>query len=79
MAVISRHSFNIGPYGKNNENSSCLKQLDQWGLNFDGMVLGWSPFTILSVGLVVPPRWPLSPDIFLTMDPMGKTMKNLLV
>ena len=44
MAAVSGHSFNIGPYGKNNEKSSSLKQLDQWGLNFDGMVLGWSPF-----------------------------------
>ena len=39
MAAISGHSFNIGPYGKNNEKSSCLKLLDQLGPNFDGMVL----------------------------------------
>ena len=53
MAAVSGHSFNIVRYGKNNEKSSCLKQLDQWGLNFDGMVLGWSPFRIISVGPVV--------------------------
>ena len=53
MATISGHSFSIGPYGKNNDKSSCLKQLDQWGLNFNGMVLGWSPFRIVSVGPVI--------------------------
>ena len=38
MAAISGHSFNIGPYGKNNEKSSRLKLLYQLGLNFDAMV-----------------------------------------
>ena len=66
MAAISGHSFNIGPYGKNNEKSSCLKQHGQWGLNFDGMVLGWSPFRIVSVGPQVHPRWLSSADIVLT-------------
>ena len=42
MAVVSGHSFNIVPNGKNIEKSACLKQHDKWGLNFDGMVLGWS-------------------------------------
>ena len=79
MAAISGHSFNIGPYGKNNEKSSRLKQLDQWGLNFDRMVLGWSPFRIVSVGPEVHPRWLPSAEIVLTQYPMGKTMKNLLV
>ena len=66
--AVSGHSFNIhvGPYRKNNEKSSRLKQLDQWGLNFDGMVLGWSPFRIVSIGPEVHPRWPLSADIVLT-------------
>ena len=40
MAAISGHSFNIGPYGKNNEKSSCLKQLDQWGQ--DLTLVEWS-------------------------------------
>ena len=79
MATISGHSFNIGPYGKNNEKSSCLKLLDQLGPNFGGMVLGWSPFRIVSVGPQVHPRWPPFTDIVLTQDPMGKTMKNLLI
>ena len=52
MAAVSGHSFNIGPYGKNNEKSSCLKQLDQWGPDFVEIVLGWSPFIIVSVGLI---------------------------
>ena len=39
MAAISGHSFNIVPYGKNNEKSSSLKLLGQLGPNFDGMVL----------------------------------------
>ena len=49
MAAMSGHSFNIGPYRKNNE-KSCLKLLDLLGPNFDGMVLGWFPFRIVSVG-----------------------------
>ena len=79
MAAISRHSFNIGPFGKNNEKSSCLKLLGQLEANFDGMVLGWSPFRIISVGPEVHPRWLPLVDIVLTLDPMGKAMKNLLV
>ena len=66
MAAISGHSFNIGPYGKNNEKSSCLKLLDFLVPNFDGMVLGWSPFRIVSVGPQVHPRWPPFVDIVLT-------------
>ena len=38
MATISRHSFNIGPYGKNNEKSH-LKLLGHLEPNIDGMVL----------------------------------------
>ena len=66
MATISGHSFNIGPYGKNNEKSSRLKLLGQLGPNFDGMVLGWSCFRIVSVGPEVHPRWPPSAYIVLT-------------
>jgi len=66
MAAISGYSFNIGPYGKNNEKSSRLKLLGQLGPNFDGMVLGWSSFRIISLRSEVHPRWPPSADIVLT-------------
>jgi len=66
MAAISGHNSNIGPYRKNNEISSRVKLLGQLGPNFDGMVLGWSPFRIVSVGPEVHPRWPPSADIILT-------------
>ena len=39
MAAVSGHSFNIGPYGKNNEKSSCLKLLGQIG---DQTLMEWS-------------------------------------
>ena len=63
MAVVSGRSFNIGPYGKNNEKSSRLKLLGQLGPNFDGMLLGWFPFRIISVGPEVYPRLLSSADI----------------
>jgi len=66
MAVISGHSFNIGPYGNNNEKSSRLKLPGQLGPNFDGMVLRWSSFRIVSLRPEVHPRWPPSADIVLT-------------
>ena len=66
MATISRHNFNIGPYRKNNEKSSRLKLLGQLGPNFDGIVIGWSHFRIVSVGPEVHPRWPPPADIILT-------------
>ena len=47
MATISGHSFNIGPYRKNNEKSSHLKLLGQFWPNFDGMFLWCSPFRIM--------------------------------
>ena len=66
MANISRHSFNIGTYGKNNEKSSRLKLLGQLGPNFVGMVLGWSPLKFFFVGSEVHPRCQPSVDIVLT-------------
>ena len=63
MAAMHGHSFNIGPYGKNNEKSSRLKLPCQLEPNFDGMVLGWSPFRIVFVGPDVHPRWPPSAKI----------------
>ena len=66
MAAISGYSFNIGPYGKNNEKFSRLKLLYQLRINFDGMVLGWSPFRIVSVGPEGHPRWLPSANIVLT-------------
>ena len=66
MAAVSGHSFNLVPYGKNNEKSSRLKLHCQLGPNFDGMVLGWFSFRIIYVGPEVHPRWLSSVDIVLT-------------
>ena len=76
-AAISGHSFNIGPYGKNNKNNPCVKLLDQLGPNWwngPWMVpfqncIRWTPG----------PRWWPFADIVFTHDPMGYTMKNLLI
>ena len=38
--------------------SSPLKLLSQSQPNFAEMILGWSPFTIVSVSAVLYPRWP---------------------
>ena len=38
--------------------SSPLKLLSQSQLNFAEMILGWSPFKIVSVSVVLYPRWP---------------------
>ena len=38
--------------------SSPLKLLSQFQPNFAEMVLGWSPFKIVSVSAVLYPRWP---------------------
>ena len=38
--------------------SSTLKLLSQSQLNFAEMILGWSPFKIVSVSAVLYPRWP---------------------
>ena len=46
MATINWHSLNIGPYGEKIKNLV----LYQFGPNFDGMVLKWSLFRILSGG-----------------------------
>ena len=40
------------------KNSSPLKLLSQSQLNFAEMILGWSPFKIVSVSAVLYPRWP---------------------
>ena len=52
--------------GKTMKNLLVLNYLTNWDSNFDGMVLGWSPFRIVSVGPEVHPRWPPSADIVLT-------------
>ena len=47
MAAISRHSFNIEPYGKKIfKQSSALKLLGLSGPKFNGVVLSWSPIRI---------------------------------
>ena len=38
--------------------SSPLKLLSQSQPNFDEVILGWSPFKIMSVSAVLYPRWP---------------------
>ena len=38
--------------------SSPLKLLSQFQPNFAEMILGWSPFKIVSVSAVLYPRWP---------------------
>jgi hypothetical protein len=38
--------------------SSPLKLLSQSQANFAEMILGWSPFKIVSVNAVLYPRWP---------------------
>ena len=55
----SRTQVNIGPYGKFILKSSCLDLLAQLEPNFGGMVLGWSPFRIVSGVLIGHPIWPL--------------------
>ena len=44
--------------GWNLKKSSPLKLLSQSQLNFAEMILGWSPFQIVSVSAVLYPRWP---------------------
>ena len=58
--------------GKTMKNLLCLKQLDQWGLNFDGMVLGWSPFRIISVGPVGPSKMAAISGHSFNIGPYGK-------
>jgi hypothetical protein len=41
------------------KNSSPLKLLNQSQQNFAEMILGWSPFKIVSISAVLYPRWPL--------------------
>jgi hypothetical protein len=41
-----------------NKKSSPLKLLSQSQPNFAEMILGWSPFKIVSVSAVLYPRWP---------------------
>ena len=72
MAAVSGHTFNIGPYRKNNEKSSYLKLLGQLGPKFIGMVLGWFPFRIISVGPEVNPRWLTSAGHSFNIGPYGK-------
>jgi hypothetical protein len=43
---------------ENLKKSSPLKLLSQSQPNFAEMILGWSPFKILSVNAVLYPRWP---------------------
>jgi hypothetical protein len=40
------------------KNSSSLKLLSQSQPNFADMILGWSPFKIVSISTVLYPRWP---------------------
>ena len=40
------------------KNSSPLKLLSQSQPNFAEMILGWSPFKIVSISIVLYPKWP---------------------
>ena len=44
--------------GWNKKKSSSLKLLSQSQPNFAEMILGWSPFKIVSISAVLYPRWP---------------------
>jgi hypothetical protein len=52
--------------------SSPLKLLSQSQPNFAEMILGWSPFKIVSVSAVLYPRWPRR---FLCEFPIGSYVK----
>jgi hypothetical protein len=43
---------------ENKKKSSPLKLLCQSQPNFAEMILGWSPFKLVSVSTVLYPRWP---------------------
>ena len=43
---------------ENKKKSSPLKLLCQSQPNFAEMILGWSPFKLMSVSTVLYPRWP---------------------
>ena len=60
------HSFNIGPYGKNDQNKFPLKPVTQFKANMEWMVLKWSIFKIVSDDPDLHPRWRPSADIVLT-------------
>jgi hypothetical protein len=54
------YSSNLGTFWLDEikKKSSPLKLLSQSQPNFAEMILGWSPFTIVSVSAVLYPRWP---------------------
>ena len=43
---------------ENKKKTSHLKLLSQSQPNFAEMILGWSPFNIVSISAVLYPRWP---------------------
>jgi hypothetical protein len=49
---------NLKKGGMKLKNKSSLKLLRQSQPNFAEMILGWSPFKIVSVNVVLYPRWP---------------------
>jgi hypothetical protein len=63
MATISRHSFNIGPYGKYVLKSSPLKPVSQFKANMAWMVLKWSILKIVFSDPDPHQRWLPSADI----------------
>ena len=70
-----RYSYNMGPYRKNVLKSFPVKLLNQFGTNFDGMVLKWSPFRIVSDDLASQ-QPPSNQSIVLTWEAMGKCLKT---
>ena len=55
--------------------SSPLKLLSQSQPNFAEMILGWSPFKIVSVSTVLYPRWP--PLLTIEISSNGRKCPNL--
>ena len=54
------------------KNSSPLKLLSQSQPNFAEMILGWSPFKLVSVSTVLYPRWP--PLLKIEISSNGQTL-----
>ena len=62
MVATAGLSYNIAPYGKN-ENASSLKPLGQLKPNCPGMIIGMSFTKLLFFMPIGNPRWPPPQDI----------------
>jgi hypothetical protein len=59
--------------------SSCQKPPSQLNCYFAGMIIGWSCTKLVNRLLIGNSRWPPWLDLILTLDPMEKMFKNLLL